>query len=91
MHGQDRLTVAALGVTGYARLLGKKLERAGDVPSGRRHHPPIRRLGAAVAPGGALPAQTPLVRPFSNRRPCSVGPALFVGGEFAMHHAGYPV
>jgi hypothetical protein len=26
------LTVAALGVTGYARLLGKKLERAGDVP-----------------------------------------------------------
>jgi hypothetical protein len=32
VHGQDRLTVAALGVTGYARLLGKKLERAGDVP-----------------------------------------------------------
>jgi len=26
------LTVAALGVTGYARVLGKKLERAGDVP-----------------------------------------------------------
>jgi hypothetical protein len=26
------LTVAALGVTGYARLLGRKLERAGDVP-----------------------------------------------------------
>jgi hypothetical protein len=26
------LTVAALGATGYARLLGKKLERAGDVP-----------------------------------------------------------
>jgi hypothetical protein len=26
------LTVAALGTTGYARLLGKKLERAGDVP-----------------------------------------------------------
>jgi len=26
------LTVAALGVTGYARLLGKKLERAGDAP-----------------------------------------------------------
>jgi hypothetical protein len=26
------LTVAALGVTGYARLLGKKLERAGDDP-----------------------------------------------------------
>jgi hypothetical protein len=31
-HGQDRSDVAALGVTGYARLLGKKLERAGDVP-----------------------------------------------------------
>jgi hypothetical protein len=26
------LTVAALGATGYARLLGRKLERAGDVP-----------------------------------------------------------
>jgi hypothetical protein len=26
------LTVAALGTTAYARLLGKKLERAGDVP-----------------------------------------------------------
>jgi hypothetical protein len=26
------LTMAALGVTGYARVLGKKLERAGDVP-----------------------------------------------------------
>jgi hypothetical protein len=26
------LTVAALGVTGYARLLGKRLERAGDAP-----------------------------------------------------------
>jgi hypothetical protein len=26
------LTVAALGVTGYARVLGKRLERAGDVP-----------------------------------------------------------
>ena len=26
------LTVAALGVTGYARVLGKKLEQAGDVP-----------------------------------------------------------
>ena len=26
------LTVAALGATGYARLLGKKLEQAGDVP-----------------------------------------------------------
>jgi hypothetical protein len=26
------LTVAALGVTGYARVSGKKLERAGDVP-----------------------------------------------------------
>ena len=26
------LTVTALGVTGYARVLGKKLERAGDVP-----------------------------------------------------------
>ena len=26
------LTVAALGVTGYARVLGTKLERAGDVP-----------------------------------------------------------
>jgi hypothetical protein len=26
------LTVAALGVTGYARALGRKLERAGDVP-----------------------------------------------------------
>jgi hypothetical protein len=26
------LTVAALGVTGYARVLGKKLEHAGDVP-----------------------------------------------------------
>jgi hypothetical protein len=26
------LTVAALGMTGYARLLGKKLGRAGDVP-----------------------------------------------------------
>jgi hypothetical protein len=24
--------VAALGVTGYARVLGKRLERAGDVP-----------------------------------------------------------
>ena len=24
--------MAALGVTGYARVLGKKLERAGDVP-----------------------------------------------------------
>jgi hypothetical protein len=26
------LTVAALGTTAYARVLGKKLERAGDVP-----------------------------------------------------------
>ena len=26
------LTLAALGVTGYARALGKKVERAGDVP-----------------------------------------------------------
>jgi hypothetical protein len=26
------LTVAALGTTAYARLLGKKLERTGDVP-----------------------------------------------------------
>src|SRR5918993_166893 len=26
------LTVAALGTTAYARLLGRKLERAGDVP-----------------------------------------------------------
>ena len=26
------LTVAALGVTGYARVLGKKLERASEVP-----------------------------------------------------------
>jgi hypothetical protein len=36
------LTVAALGATGYARLLGKKLERAGDVPVGGWHHPQIR-------------------------------------------------
>ena len=46
------LTVAALGTTAYARMLGKRLERAGDVPveggttpsptSRHRPHPPSR-------------------------------------------------
>jgi hypothetical protein len=38
------LTVAALGLTGYARLLGRRLERAGDVP-----------VEAGTAPSPATP------------------------------------
>jgi hypothetical protein len=37
------LTVAALGTTAYARVLGRKLEHAGDVPVEAAPPPPIRR------------------------------------------------
>ena len=45
------LTVAALGSTAYARLLGKRLERAGDVPveGGTPPTPPLLRGGLCPA------------------------------------------
>jgi hypothetical protein len=49
------LTVAALGSTAYARLLGKRLERAGDVPveGGTPPTPPLLRRWPV--PSGSSP------------------------------------
>jgi len=52
------LTVAALGTTAYARVLGKKLERAGDVP-----------VEGGTTPNPATPRRWPV--PSGSSRRCS--------------------
>jgi hypothetical protein len=81
------LTVAALGTTAYARVLGKRLERAGDVPveGGTTPNPTtpqevVRAQRQLTALQWVIPALTGAVLVLNARMGEQQRPAQITGG-----------